>query len=247
MKRGAAVLCAVVGLVSACAPPPRAPDRVTPLDWTNARRRLASIRATESTGPYSVLIRCAMREPLGGHVYEARGALAVLPHTAMRMVLLGPAGATALDLWITRDKWRLVAPTARFERRGTSEAEDTRGLPIGFFRWWFLAPLAGRMLSSAPLAGGASFVLRDGGGVVLVREETPDGTRELHLTALRREAGGLEALEWRGHDLSPRAGDRARYVQDASGLEVEVVVDAVIPDEPDAAVFLDPDLQGVSL
>jgi hypothetical protein len=238
----------VLLMISGCASP-RAPGRVSPLDWTNVRRRLVAIRATASVRPYTAIVRCALREPATGHVYHARGALAVQPDSAMRMVLVGPAGATALDLWVTRDKWRIVVPGADYKKVGSPGHEDTRGLPIGFFRWWFLSPLAGRLLTTAEAAGGPSFVLRDGGGVVEVRQVDGSGRSrgKLHLVALRREGGAVEAVEWLGQGLAPRAGDRGRYLQDSSGLEVEVVIDAIAPDEPDPAAFFDPDEHGVAL
>jgi hypothetical protein len=222
-------------------------DAPSQLVWTTARSRLAALRGTESTHPYAVVLRVAFREPGSGKVVEARGALAVRPHDAMRMILVGPGGATALDLWVTREKWRFVVPAADFKRSGGPGLDDARGLPIGFFRWWFLAPLDGRLLSAAGDERHPTLLLRDAASTIIVRDL--DGPRGAHLIALRREAREdgkalVEALEWMGVDLAPRSGDRARYVQRGAwgaGLEVEVLVEAVVHGEPDPAAFEDPD------
>jgi hypothetical protein len=203
------------------------------------------MRGGVSERPYALQLRVYMREPWTGRSFEARGALAVHPHNAVRMVLLGPGGVTALDMWLTRDRFRFVVPAADFKRTGGGDAADARGLPVGLFRWWFLAPLDGRLLTARLEAGGPTFVLREGGGTITVRARHERGHE--HLVAQRREAGALEALEWIGRGFSPHPGDRARYVQDATGLEVEVMVEAVSPDEPDPAAFLDPDDPGVAL
>jgi hypothetical protein len=239
------ILALLLGCRSTPTPNPAA-DAPSQVVWTTARSRLAALRATESTRPYAVVLRVAFREPGSGKVVEARGALAVRPHDAMRMILVGPGGATALDLWVTREKWRFVVPAADFKRSGGTGSDDARGLPIGFFRWWFLAPLDGRLLSAAGDERHPTLLLRDAGSTIIVRDlGSPAGA---HLIALRREAKDghalVEALEWMGADLAPRSGDRARYVQSGTwgaGLEVEVLVETVVRGEPDPAAFEDPE------
>src|SRR5262249_30990114 len=161
------------------------------------------------------------------------------PHAAARMVLLGPSGMTALDMWITRDRFRFVVPAADFKRIGGVDERSARGLPVGFFRWWFLAPLEGRLLTARMHSAAPTLVLRDGGGTITM-QETRERGRE-HLVAQRREAGALEAIEWIGRTFTPHPGDRAKYVQDTTGLQVEILVEAISPEEPDPAAFLDPD------
>ena len=66
--------------------------------------------------------------------------------------------------------------------------------------------------------------------------------------AARREDGDVERLDWVGHSPTmPHAGDKARYMDGASGLEVEVLVEGLGEQEPDPAAFLDPDAKGTSL
>jgi len=169
----------------------------------------------------------------------------VQPHHAARMILVGPGGATALDMWITRDKWRFVVPGADFKRMGGTDSMAARGLPVGFFRWWFLSPLSGRLLTAKMDPAGSTFILREGEGTITLRESLHGG-RE-HVVARRREPGAEEALDWVGRSMSPHAGDRGKYMQDATGLRVEILVDAVAPNEPDPAAFLDPEDPGVAL
>ena len=244
MTRGSALVFAAA-LASGCANKARPDGGLTQADWSKARERLAWMRSTEIARPYALELRVYMHEPWTGRSFESRGALAVFPHRAARMVLIGPGGATALDMWLTRERFRFVVPAADFKRAGGVDDPAARGLPVGFFRWWFLAPLEGRLLTARIEPQGPTFVLREGGGTITLRERRVRG-RE-HLLAERREAGALEGLEWIGRSFSPHAGDRAKYVQDTTGLEVEVLVEAVSPEEPDPAAFLDPDDPGVAL
>jgi hypothetical protein len=243
----AALALAGCGHASADAPAPE-PSQVV---WTTARARLTALRASESSRPYAVVLRVAFREPGSGKVVQARGALAVRPHDAMRMILVGPGGATALDLWVTKERWRFVVPALDYKRSGGAGGEDSRGLPVSFFRWWFLAPLDGRLLSAAGDERHPTFLLRTQESTILVRDLSgaDDGA---HLVALRREAiregrALVEALEWVGEDLSPHPGDRGRYVQSPTGLEVEVLVEALADSEPDPTAFDDPDVKGITL
>ena len=242
--RALGILLGTASCAGARTPPALAPE-ITGADWKIARSRLASMRASQKSRPYVVQLRVGMREPRTGKTFEARGALAVDPHAAMRMILVGPAGHTALDVWVTREKWRFVVPGVNFTRTGSNDLASSRGLPINFFRWWFLAPLEGRLLSASTGPEGQTFLLRDATGTVVLRAAPEKGLT--HLVLLRREAGAVQSMEWRGKDLTPHAGDHARYVEEGSGLQVNVLVEAVSADEPDPAAFLDPDDPGVAL
>jgi len=228
--------------------------------------------------PYVELIRVALREPRTGSVIEGRGAVAVDPRRAMRLVLLGPGGRTALDVWVSSDAWRFSVPAIDMIRRGQAD-QPSSDVPVGFFRWWFLEPLDGRLLSIAPSRnGGRQFVLRDGKATVVlqslpeVRERAHAAGRKSaaaepqtsgwsalrHFVAVRREVADLSAslperemnvdrLEWIARGVHPGPGDRALYMQRATGLQVEIQVEALSDEAPDPAAFLDPDAQGLSL
>jgi len=250
----AAIAALAIAAAGCAKPPPRPPVLLQP-DWTRARGELASMRGQVAIHPYVEVIRVALREPRTGRVLEGRGAVAVDPRRAMRMILVGPGGRTALDVWLTHDAWRFSVPALDLTQRG-DRRKPTYDVPIGFFRWWFLEPLEGRLLTVVPEPGRdepPTFVLRDDGATVLLRELPERGAAERaarglrHFVAERREDGDLDRLEWVSKTLRPGAGDRARYQQRTTGLEVEVLVEEVSQEPPDPAAFIDPDDRGVSL
>jgi hypothetical protein len=183
----------------------------------------------------------AIQDPRTGIKYEARGAVAVSPSHAARMMLVGPAGTTALDVWVTRDRFRFAVPSMHFEKRGGRDPEDARGLPVGMLRWWFLSPLDGRLLLARSSEAESAWLLKDGPATVTVRT---DGQRFL---AVRREGEYLEAIEWLGRGLVPRPGARGKYIEGRHGLRVEIIVEEVLTAEPDPAAFADPDEEGTPL
>ncbi len=232
----------------ACASAKTVAPEVTQAAWTRARTDLAELRQNVVDKPYVEVIRVAVREPRSGRVLEGRGAVAVDPHRAMRMILLGPGGRTALDVWVTRERWRFSIPALDTIRRGSTKTKVDE-LPIGFFHWWFLEPLEGRLLTIDDSPGGRTYVLRDDDATVFLRQlVTQPGARK-HFIATRRTGPGdaRDRLEWVARSLRPGPGDRARYKQEVTGLEVEVLVESVSSDPPDAAAFLDPDEPGVAL
>lgn len=203
-------------------------------EWTLARERLGRLRSALPKHPYVQRVRIGVVDPRTGKLYQGRGALAVSPENAARLVLLGPGGTTALDVWVTPDRFRFAIPGLDLERRGGKTAAEAKGLPVGLLRWWFLAPLSGRLVLARSSAAEAAFVLRDGPATVTIRT---DGRR---FFALRREGTRLEGLEWTGHGLRPEAGAHGAYVDGTWGTRVNVVVEEVLDDEPDPAAFADP-------
>jgi hypothetical protein len=248
---------ALAGAAAGCRAPPQSmsaytivggdPHRVVDVpdvsqeEWTLSRERLERMRVEQPQRPYVERVRVGVVDPRSGKMYEARGAVAVSPNTAARLLLVGPGGATALDVWVTRDRFRFAIPAMNLERRGGTEAEDTRGMPIGLLRWWFLSPLSGRLVLGRSSKSEVAFLLRDGDATVTVRT---DGVR---FVAIRREAGRLEGIEWLGRGLLPLAGARGRYIDGQWGTRIHIFVEEVLPDEPDPAAFLDPDAKGTSL
>lgn len=218
---------------------PVAPSpQVSQAEWTLSRERLAHVRAEQPERPYVERVRLAIVDPRSGKEYMARGAVAISPDRAARMLLLGPGGTTALDVWVTKERFRFSAPAIQLEKRGGTDPNEARGLPIGMLRWWFLSPLGGRLLLGRSNQHESAWLLRDGNATVTVRT---DGRR---FVAVRREGEAMEGIEWLGRGLVPRAGSRGRYVEATYGLRVEVIVEEVMPDEPDPAAFVDPDATG---
>lgn len=139
------------------------PDR-----WRDARDQLANLRTdTVADEPYTMKMALTMRQVPTSRTVRARGAVAVRPPYALRMVLLGPGGSTALDLWICRDTYKLSIPAIELERRGdlSIPSGEHNRLPVGFLRWWFLRPLSGRLLSYVDEEDARRFVVRDGSAV----------------------------------------------------------------------------------
>src|SRR5262245_18428670 len=64
-------------------------------EWRRARARLDMLRRESArAGSRTMHLSLALREPYTGKVMEARGAVAIDPPSAMRMILLGPGGTT---------------------------------------------------------------------------------------------------------------------------------------------------------
>jgi len=218
-----------------------APPVVSQHEWSVSRARLERLRATQPQRPFVEKVRLSIDDPRTGRQYTARGAVAVSPGRAARMMLVGPGGATALDVWVTRERFRFAVPAIHLEKRGGTDPSEARGLPIGMLRWWFLSPLKGRLLLARSTTAESAWVLREGAATVTLRS---DGSR---FFALRREGEDLEGIEWLSRGLAPAAGARGRYVEGRYGLRVEVVVEEVLATEPDPEAFQDPDVEGTAL
>jgi hypothetical protein len=178
-----------------------------------------------------------MREPRSGRVIDGRGAIAVKPGEAVRMILTGAAGATMLDAWVTMTRWRVAVPPLAVVRRGDVLAP--REMPVGFLRWWFLTRLAGGLFAATCTADGALWLLRYDGAVIELREEPC--SRGTLLRARRRIDGGAETVDECRARAVPSAGDTARYVDESSGLRVEVLMESIGTEPPRDEAFDDPD------
>jgi hypothetical protein len=230
---------ALAALAQAGCAPPASPPLPTQAEWTRAREWWGRLRASEPTTPSSAVVHVSLREPHTGRTFDARGAVAVDPHRALRMILVGPGGGTALDVWATHEHWRFEVPPLHLLRRGGRD--DDASVPIGFFRWWFLAPLEGRLLTSVlPGARAQRLVLRSGPATVDVTDSA--GADAEHVVVASRLVGEiLVHLELHGSALGLSAGDRTVYDEPASGVHVEVSVEST-GGAPDVAAFDDPDL-----
>jgi len=224
--------------IAACAESRPIAREPTQAEWTRALALLDVLRARTPDEPYVEHVRVTIHEPRSKKIFEARGAVAVQPGRAMRMVLIGPAGATALDAWTTRDRWRLDVPALGPPRRGDASPAS---LPIGFFRWWFLEPFEGRLLT----VQNDVLTMRDGDATITAKISL--AMHSCRMTLERRTGAHRELLEWAGLAFHPASGDRARYVSE-DGLAVDVVVEGVSFGMDSVDAFQDPDTpSGVSL
>ncbi len=245
-------LLASIASLAACAPasPPvwPSPDPVT---FARLRDRLTSLRvaAPARARPWSAVVRVSLREPRGGRVVEGRGGLAVAPGRALRMILVGGAGSTMLDVWVSSERYRVAVPALDLVRRGRGGAAD---LPVAFLRWWFLEPLGGRLFAATESEAGGrpAWLLRDDGGVVELREapcERGEGLRATRRTPPALHEGAPVAgqaervLACVAGTPSPSVGDRADYEDLASGLTLHVEVESVSATAPPDDAFVDPD------
>jgi hypothetical protein len=252
MIRASAAALVALAACSCAAAAPAAPPGPTLAEWRAARSRLAGIRRlSEGTGQRTLRIAMKLREPYTGQTFDARGALAIKPPHALRMILLGPGGTTALDLWVSGDRFRFAIPAIDLLRRGDAATPraSMRGLPVDFLRWWLLRPASGKLLWHLSEPDADRFFLRDGSSLV-----------DLRLTArgelvARRTTWTLDPPDAPiGHaPPSPRSiGEElvtasgigcvpVRYTQVSTGLEVAIRCEGEADRPPDPRAFLDPD------
>ena len=247
--RALAIAAVLVGsALAGCAPPAPAIPEPGPsiAEWGRALQVLARLRRSAAVASTRHLA-LELREPRTGRVLSARGAVAVLPPRALRMILLGPGGTTALDLWASEDRYRFAVPVIDLQKRGSLQGprEERRGLPVDFLTFWLLRPASGRLLWHAREAFADRFVLRDGTAIVDLRaftdgriearratwsSPTADGARQ---TLLDEETVSADKLGCGG----------VRYHQRSTGLDVTVRCESETPGEPPARALVDPDAE----
>lgn len=231
----AAFALCVAGCARASEPVRSVPP--TTVQWRALRAELGALAAAYGPDrPYTMNVGLELSEPLSGRQLRARGAVAVSPEAgAVRMVLLGPGGATALDLWVCGADYRFELPAVDLVRRGDRRTPpaERRGLPVDFLSWWLLRPLRGQLLWAGHDAGGARrFVLRDGAAVVDAR-----GGATGSLWVERRWAGERERVASAG----PGCGE-VRYHQESTGIDIVVHCERLASErEPSPKAFADPD------
>jgi hypothetical protein len=212
----------------------------TPESWSHLGQELQARRQSQPKARWSAGLRITMRDPTSGRVVDGRGAIAVEPGQAVRMVLTGAAGATMLDAWVTETRWRVAVPPLEVVRRG--DVMEPSDMPVGFLRWWFLTPLSGGLFAATATQDGSLWLLRRDNAVIELREAACSRGTLLHAT--RRLAGHAETVdECRAH-AGPSAGDSARYFDETTGLCVEVLLESIGSEPPSDEAFQDPDTTG---
>lgn len=227
--------------LSGCVPePPRTALAPTSSTWRHALDRLATIRR-RAAAARTDRIALTLVEPRSRRRLEARGAVALAPPRALRMILLGPGGTTALDLWLAGDRYRFAVPAIDLIKVGdiTAPPAARRGLPVDFLAYWLLRPAEGSLLWYAREPAADRFVLRSGPAIVDLRA-FDDG----HIVARRTTWADRERL-----DDETVVADRigcgvVRYHQRATGLDVTVRCEGETLGEPPARALADPDAGG---
>ncbi len=204
--------------------------------WREARGQLAELRERHGAAePYTMKMALELTEPRSGKRLRARGAVAVSPPAALRMILLGPGGTTALDMWVCHDRFRFVIPAVDLVRRGdaTTPPEQLHGLPVEFLRWWLLRPMAGALLYFESRADGRRYVLRHRSDEIIDLLVSEGGG----MSSRRLSGGDEERVDTDG----PGCRD-VRYRQRSTGLDIHVSceeIDRQTP--PPRRAFTDPD------
>ncbi len=230
-----------LSLCLSCTSTPPAPwPPATQESWSHLGRELQERRLSQPKAPWSAGLRITMRDPTSGRVIDGRGAIAVEPGQAVRMVLTGAAGATMLDAWVTTTRWRVAVPPLEVVRRG--DAMEPRDMPVGFLRWWFLTPLSGGLFAASSTDDGSLWLLRHGDAVIELREASCSRGRLMHAT--RRLAGHAETVDECRAQAAPSAGDSARYFDETTGLCVDVLLESIGTQPPSDDAFRDPDTMG---
>jgi hypothetical protein len=230
-----------LSLCLSCASARPAPwPAATQESWNHLGRELQQRRLSQPRTPWSAGLRITMRDPTSGRVIDGRGAIAVAPGQAVRMVLTGAAGATMLDAWVTTTRWRVAVPPLEIVRRG--DVMEPRDMPVGFLRWWFLTPLTGGLFAASSTDAGSIWLLRYEDAVIELREASC--ARGRRLLATRRLAGHAETVDECRAEAAPSAGDSARYFDETTGLCVEVLLESIGSEPPSDEAFRDPDAIG---
>ncbi|MFO0677661.1 MAG: hypothetical protein U0169_14090 [Polyangiaceae bacterium] len=203
-----------------------------------AKAAVAARKADAPKSPYTERVAVRMTFPRGP-TFEGRGAVAVDPGRAMRMILVGPGGATAIDAWVGSERWRIAIPPADRLERGTTGAAGTTKLPVDFFRFWFLRRYEGRV----SYADRAHVILTDGDARTTFDAGIYD--RAGTYTAVRRVGAASSTITFEPGPPSDAAADdhassHATFV-DGTGVRVAVTVLGRESDAPDPAAFVDPD------
>jgi hypothetical protein len=185
--------------------------------------------------PYSLNVTLELWVERLGTRTRGRGAVAVYPPHAVRMIMLGPGGTTAMDLWICHDAFRFAVPAIDLVRRGDANTppSEVRGLPVDFLRWWFLEPLDGKLLAATEVGSVSSYWLKDRQSVVRLSA----GNAPPHaLHVLRVSAGDEERIETTA-DLC----GSVHYHQASTSIDLDVTCEKINPGTPPARAFADPD------
>jgi hypothetical protein len=229
---------AILLLVSnGCAPTTQNRTVVDMANFCEARDELHALE-DRLAKPRNQRVSLALSAPYIPTKVNARGAVAMAPPGDLRMILTGPGGVTAMDLWMHGGHFRFAIPAMERTIRGDASTppEKKRGLPVDFLRWWLLDPLAGDLLWAARDDEGLHFVLRDRGAYV-------DATiaKDGHVKAKRTTWGSDDQpIDEETIDATSIGCGTVEYTQKSTELVVVATCENETNDVP-ATAFVDPD------
>jgi hypothetical protein len=214
--------------------------------------------AAVPTKDYRQELELSVREEISGKGFTGRGALAVRPRQALRMILLGPGGTTAMDVWIAGDRWRVSIPALDKVLRGdASTKEMPRGIPVPLLRRWVVEPFGGVPIAvhrGCANKDGAVIDCNDGFVAFLRRDDVVEirtrvaGKVEIEGRAWWLRGGNvtawLEGSEQRVHEgeMENVVTKTAHYVSTDPPMTVDVTAGAAKPGTLPDATFDDPDV-----
>jgi hypothetical protein len=181
VSRGS-LFAVLLGGASGCASHAAPPPALDPGAFVEAAERIRAARG-DLRDARTDNLRLELDAPYLAGALSARGAVAIETPDRLRMILLGPGGTTAMDLWVSGDAYRFAIPAASRVLAGSREDPPSarRGLPVDFLGWWLLDPLGGELLAARREPDALVVLLRD-------RERTTEAT--LHAD------GRVEAHRW---------------------------------------------------
>lgn len=200
---------------------------------------LATVRAP--TGIIKQELSIGIVDLASGKGFEGRGVVMVKPREALRMILLGPGGTTAMDVWIVAGRFRVAIPALDRVVRGDASTprEKMRGLPVDLLWRWLVDPFGGTIVTARKTDGGVLGFLKRGPTSFEIRARRGDGTEGWFF-----ERGKLIGY---AHGREEAIGDSIFPVDvDYTGLDPAMKVHvkgtgATIVSEVSPKVFADPD------
>ncbi len=235
MIRGAVAGIVIAAASSGCAHAP-ASAALDPTAFVEAEKKLEALR-TKVHEARTETVSLELDAPYMPSAMKARGAVGVRPPGALRMILVGPGGTTAMDLWMSDGRFRFDIPAIGRVLRGEPSAlpETRKGLPVDFLRWWMLEPLGGRLLA-ARRSGSNLEVLLEEPGRVTVATLHADGKIDAHRRWLREGARGrFEPYEEEWLEATGVGCATVRYRQKSTSLRVTARCEATKPTVNEAA------------
>lgn len=234
----AARACAIAFALVAqgCAAASNPPIPLDPQAFVEASERLAKLRA-QVAAERTESVRIELDAPYMPSPMSARGAVGVRPPDALRMILVGPGGATAMDLWMGGGRFRFEIPALGRVLTGepSSQPETRKGLPVDFLRWWMFEPLGGRLLAARKNGGDLELVLDEPGRTTSATLGA-DGSVRAHRRWLGQGEGGrFVAYEEEWLEASGVGCARATYRQKSTSLKVTATCESSRPSANPAA------------
>lgn len=185
-------------LLSGCAASDAGPavPRSDPAAFLEAVHRIEALKG-ELAGDRTDTISLELDAPYLPSSVKARGAIAVRAPDQLRMIMLGPGGTTAMDLWMKGDRFRFSIPSLGREIAGDARtpAEEKRGLPVDFLRAFMLDPLGGRLLAASKSGSELRILLEEKGGKISELTLLTGKALKLHRSWFN-DAGELYEEEW---------------------------------------------------